>query len=115
MSNGFILSGGLIYNGNKVDYKGKATGGTFDINGVTYNASDVGSLDGEMTFSNLSPYLGIGYNSTVKSTGWNFTADLGVLYQGSAKTTLNVQCGSALTAGQCTTLRNDVAAEKKRV
>ena len=113
MSNGFIVSGGLMHNGNSVEYKGKSTGGTFDINGVIYDASDVGSLDGEVNFNSISPYLGIGYSTVTKSKGWHFTADAGVLYQGSASTTLNVQCGTALTAAQCITLKSDVLAEKK--
>lgn len=112
-SNGFILSGGAVYNGNKVDFKAQAVGGTFDINGVTYTASEVGSLDGSVDFNNIAPYIGLGYSTITKSKGWHFVADAGVIYQGKARSTLSVVCGSVLTAAQCTQLQDDVLAEKK--
>jgi len=112
-SNGFIVSAGLMYNGNAVDYTGKPTSGTYEINGEIYQASEIGSLDGKMSFNKVAPYLGIGYSSTMKSKGWHFVADAGVLYQGAVDTTLDVQCGSALTNTQCAALKRDVAAEEE--
>lgn len=112
-SNGFIMSAGVLYNGNEVKYAGKATGGTYDINGVIYSATDVGSLDGKVDFNSFAPYIGIGYSTVTKSKGWHFTADLGAMYQGSPNASLNATCGSTLTPAQCTTLKANVEAERK--
>ncbi len=112
-NNGFIISSGVMYNGNKVDYKGRPIGGTYDIGGTIYNATDVGSLTGKVSFNDVAPYLGIGYNSVLSSSGLHFTADLGVMYQGEPDSSLSVTCGSALTAAQCTQLQQDVFKEKQ--
>ena len=112
-SNGFILSAGVMYNGNEINYKGEADSGSFEINDVVYNAADVGSLNGKSDFNSIAPYIGIGYSTVTKSEGFHFIAELGVMYQGSASTSLNATCGASLTAAQCTTLQADVAAEEK--
>lgn len=60
-----------------------------------------------------APYLGVGYGN-VAGTGVNFYADFGLIFQGSPKATLTANCGS-LSAGACTTLRNEAAAEQARL
>ena len=60
-----------------------------------------------------APYLGIGYGR-VSGTGVNFYADLGVMYQGTPQATLTANCGS-ISAGQCSTLQGQVAAEQARL
>ena len=112
---GFRLSGGLVFQDNKVDLTGKPSNNTYNINGTTYQASDVASLSGHAKFgSGVAPYLGIGYGN-VSGTGIGFYADLGAMYQGKAKTSVSVTCGAALTAPQCAQLRSDVAAEQAQV
>ncbi len=58
-NNGFITTAGLMYNRNKLDYVGKATNGTYNINGEVFNAIDVGSLNGKIDFNTIAPYLGV--------------------------------------------------------
>ena len=84
---GFRTSLGLVANQNKFDMVGKPSGtGTYDLNGTPYNASDIGSLKGKLTFNSTAPYLGIGWgNAVAKDTNWNFSFDLGVLFQGKPK------------------------------
>lgn len=113
--NGFRLSGGLMLNNNELDFDGKASEGSYTINDVTYAASDIGSLDGKVDFKSVAPYIGIGYKNTAKSGDWSFTAELGAMYQGEPNVDLNVNCGSGLSAAQCTALRNDVAAEESQL
>lgn len=111
----FRITGGLIVNDNKVDITGRPSGGSYTINGVVYPASAIGSLNGTVKSGNrAAPYLGIGYGN-VAGLGVNFYFDLGVMFQGTPKASLNAACGSALTPAQCAQLGNDVAAEQVRL
>lgn len=95
----FRLTGGLILNDNKYDLRAERSGG---------------SLEGTVKAGrSAAPYLGIGYGN-VAGLGVNFYADFGLIFQGSPKATLNANCGS-LSAGPCTTLRNEAAAEQARL
>lgn len=110
----FRVTAGFIPNANKIKVTAVPSG-SYNINGTNYTGSDIGSLSGEIKPGNsFAPYLGIGYGN-VAGAGFNFYADLGVMYMGKPKSTLNVVCGGALNAGQCTQLRNDVAAEQTRL
>lgn len=109
---GFRLTGGIVFNGNKVDAVGQPTaGGTYTLNGRTYSAASAGTLNGKIDFRNVAPYLGIGWgNAVAKEKGWKLSADLGVMFQGSPRTSLtNVGCTAP--AAVCTQLAADVAAE----
>ena len=111
----FRITAGIVGNANKLDVTGTPAGGTFTINGTTYQASDVGNLHGTIKAGNrTAPYLGFGYGN-VAGKGVNFYFDIGAMYQGSPKATLTANCGVALTAAECTQLQNDVAAEQQRL
>lgn len=109
----FRLTAGAYANNNELSATGQPTGGTFEINDVIYNASDIGSLSGLIAFDSVSPYLGLGFGRMSKS-GFKFTLDLGVLYQ-KPDATLSVACGSGLSAAACATLQSDVAAEQAQL
>ncbi|MDO6385063.1 MULTISPECIES: hypothetical protein [Uliginosibacterium] len=111
---GFRVTGGFYYSNSKVDLTGRPTNGTYNFNGTQYQASQIGSATGQVKSGNsLAPYLGVGYGS-VSGAGIGFYADLGAYYMGSPTSTLNVSCGSALNAAQCSQLQSDVAAEKTK-
>lgn len=111
----FRITAGIVGGDNKFDVTGTPNGGMFTINGTTYQASDVGNLRGTVKPANrTAPYLGFGYGN-VAGAGVNFYFDIGVIFQGSPKTTLTANCGPALNAGQCAQLQNDVAAERQRL
>jgi hypothetical protein len=110
----FRISAGAMYNGNKLSLAGKPTGGTFVINGNTYNAADVGSFDGQVDFRKIAPYAGIGYGRPI-GTGFSLTFDLGVMGQGSPRSKIAVTCGPATPPATCTSLQNDAAAEQARL
>ena len=107
----FRISAGAYWNGNQAAAVGRPTGGTFEINGVTYQAADIGSLNGQIDFESVAPYFGIGWASAPKAgRGMTFSFDLGVLYQGEPNVGLTVVCGP--TVPNCNTLQSDVAAEQ---
>lgn len=112
----FRLTGGLVYNGNKLDGRGQpSTGATFDIGGSVYTAAQVGSVNGSVEFRKIAPYLGIGWgNAAGQDKGWALSADLGVLLQGTPRTSVMV---SRCTASEliCSRLAEDLAAESAAV
>ena len=111
----FRITGGFVFNDNKVDVTGQPSGGTYTINGTTYPAAAIGSLGGTVKSGNrAAPYLGIGYGN-VAGLGVNFYFDLGVMFQGTPKANLSATCGSGLSPAQCAQLANDVAAEQARL
>jgi hypothetical protein len=106
------LSTGLVYNNNKFDLAGTATGGSFTINGNTYPAASVGSLQGTLDFTKLNPYLGLGWGISPRGHGLFGSVDLGVQYQPN-HVSLSATCGAAiLGTPACTQLASDVAAEQ---
>lgn len=109
---GFRLTGGVVFNGNKVDAVGRPNAaGTYTLNGRTYSAASAGTLNGRIDFRNLAPYLGIGWgNALAKEKGWKLSADLGVMLQGSPRTSLS-NVGCTASAPVCSQLAADVAAE----
>jgi hypothetical protein len=78
-SNGFRLTGGLVFNQGEIS--GSATGkaGTYNINGTTYAYAGGDRVDAKVKFGDVSPYLGIGFGHKPKSTGFGFFADVGVI------------------------------------
>lgn len=112
----FHVTGGLVYNGSKIDARGNADRlGTFTINGKRYTAADVGTLDGTVKFRKIAPYLGVGWgNALTQDKRWNFNADLGAFYQGRADVNL-VSRGCTTSTAVCAGLVTDLAAEEVRL
>jgi len=110
----FRISAGAMFNGNKFTLKGQPTGGSYIINGVTYNVLDVGSFDATVDFKKAAPYFGIGYGRPINS-GLSLIFDLGVMFQGSPRSKIDVTCGALTLPAQCTALQNDAAAEQSRL
>lgn len=111
---GFRATVGIVYNGNKVDANGRPLGNdTYLLNGHVYPTSTVGSLDGQIEFRKLAPYLGIGWGNAVsKRNGWGFSSDIGVLFQGSPGTSLTNK-GCTASAAVCSIVTADVAVENR--
>lgn len=86
---GFRVTGGLVYQNNRVDAIARSTE-TLEIGGIEFPVSAVGQLQGTVTFPNtVAPYIGIGYgNSVRRGSGLSFNIDLGVLFPGSPQASL---------------------------
>ena len=82
----FHVTAGLIFNSNTITAHGKPSsmGGaqTYTLNGMTFSAADVGSLDGRASFSKTAPYFGIGFGKPAGSSPVQFLFDVGVVFQG---------------------------------
>jgi hypothetical protein len=99
----FRFTGGVILNSNKYEATGRPS-----------NAAIPGSFNATVEPSRrAAPYLGIGWGN-VSGTGVNFYSDLGVMFMGAPKATLNADC-SGLSASQCSAVQGQAAAEQARL
>jgi hypothetical protein len=105
------LTAGVIFNNNGFDMNATPTGGSFTINGVTYNTSQISSLNAGIAFNKVAPYLGFGWSGRASKSGFSFKSDIGVMFQGSPKSTLAV---SGSLANDPTVAAN-VAAEQAKL
>lgn len=105
----FRLTGGVLYNGNSLDATAESSQ-TFDIGDNTYTGDQVGTLAGEISFNDIVPYAGLGWNTAFGDDGnWGFIFELGVMFQGSPSADL-----SAIgTAANDPTFQADLAKEEK--
>lgn len=109
-ANNFRISLGAVLNRNKITATGKPdSNGQFTINGQTFNATDIGSLEADVSFRKTVPYFGIGYGRPING-GLSFISDLGVMFQGVPKSTLTATCTP--TTPNCAQLQSAVAAEQ---
>ena len=119
-SNGFRLTAGAIYNNNVVNAIGIPNRvATFVFNDETFNTTQVGKLIGRLDFPRIAPYLGIGWQAHAPAErGWSLSSDLGIMYQGSPRTSLEIG-GCLLPANGCdlasTLLRPAIATETARL
>lgn len=94
----FRITGGIILNDNKYQATGRPSSGSGSFSATVEPAH------------RAAPYLGVGWGN-VAGAGLNFYADLGVMFMGSPKATLNADC-TGLTPSQCTTLQSQAAAQQ---
>jgi len=113
-ANNFRVSLGAMFNGNKLALKGQPTGGFYTINGTPYNTAQVGSLDAAVDFAKAAPYFGIGYGRAINS-GLSLIFDAGVMFQGSAKSKIDLTCGPLATPPECAQAQSDAQAEQSRL
>ena len=86
----FRISGGLLLNGNGLSGKAKPSG-SFDIGDKTYTALEINSINLDVSYNTLAPYLGLGWDTTFgDKEHWGFTFDVGLIYSGAAGVTLGV-------------------------
>ncbi len=106
----FKLTGGMIVNNSVLD--GDITPNTrdtdrieFTFNGKDYSYSldDLGSIKTKVDFDPIAPYVGFGWDTSFdKKSGFGFTFDLGVAYQGAAQASYTLKYGKALDIDKAT-------------
>lgn len=106
----FRISGGFIHNSNRISMTGVPQGGNINVGGRTIIIPPTGgTVNAEVAFRKMAPYLGIGYGSASKDTGLSFAADLGIMFQGRpmANVTSNIAGVTAADTTQANTDLND--------
>lgn len=95
----FRMSGGLIYNNNNLNMTARPANGSVNIGGHTYTGITSGQyVNAAIEFKKVAPYLGIGWGRTPKNTGLSFTSDIGIMYQGSPKSSVTTNIPNATSA-----------------
>ncbi|MBN4073847.1 hypothetical protein JYU18_01160 [bacterium AH-315-E07] len=90
--NGFRVTLGGLINDNRLSARSNINGDV-EVGDVTFTSAQVGQLRGDVTFDSFAPYLGLGWGRAV-TKGWNFIADVGVAFQGSAEANLRSEGGT---------------------
>lgn len=103
--NGFRLTAGAYYNGNKVSGNGYSTKEYYGI-----NPNDYGYEQASADYKKFAPYVGFGYQTNDEDSNWIFTADLGVLYQGKAHVSNSTVCYNGTV---CTLLKDQIDRENE--
>jgi hypothetical protein len=90
---GFRLSAGAIYNDTKIDGSSLVpASGFYGLGGVQVPAGLVGTLNGQIKFDPVVPYVGLGWGNAVgPGNRVRFAVDLGAIFQGKGKVTLTPQ------------------------
>lgn len=78
--NNFRISGGVLHTDNKIALSGRPDE-SVTIGNHEYPPEAVGTLSGDVTFDDVSPYAGIGFGNAVAASSWSFVFDLGVVFQ----------------------------------
>jgi hypothetical protein len=83
----FRATVGIFSNGNEINLV-STDAQQFSIGDQTFNAADVGTLRGDVTFDSVAPYAGVGLDFRIFNTlGLHF--DAGVLFQGEPQLALD--------------------------
>ncbi len=85
----FKISGGVLFNNNDIDANAKRAD-TFKIGDTRYTAAQVGTLKGKVDFDDVSPYLGLGWDTSFgKDNSFGLTFELGAVFQGAPQVDLS--------------------------
>lgn len=113
--NGFRLTGGAFTHAdNSMSALAIQTAGSYEFNGNAYDASQVGSVQGKVSFEKTTPYFGIGWGNASHGEGFTWTLDLGVQIQDSPSAALMV-VNCQLPSSLCAQLDSDLAVEAAQV
>ncbi len=97
----FRLTAGLMSNGNKINLKGVANSNSEYQIGDCYftsNSSNPLTVNGDVGFNSLAPYLGFGWGGNMNAEpGFYGLFDLGVMFSGAPAAKLNAS-GSAVVS-----------------
>jgi hypothetical protein len=89
----FRLSGGIVSNRNEGGLDARLDrAGTIFIGEGEYSSNDVQGLTGRIGFKRSAPYVGLGFDNSLVGAGRvSFNMDLGVMFQGHPKASLEGQ------------------------
>jgi len=111
--NWFTMGAGIIVPDNSIDVTANPTGDTnaiYKVDGVEYDAAEVGALTGSVDHRNkLAPYGTIGFRPNINNH-WGVFGEIGAAYLGKTSATVNAEKGNSLvTSEDGITTANDVA------
>lgn len=110
-NSGFRVSAGALINKNEADFEASSQS-SYTLDGTTYTAAQLGTLNGKVDFNEVAPYVGIGWgNALGKDKRWSFSCDFGVVFQGEA----NIDLSATGPIASDPTFQADLAREKQEL
>ncbi|ABE75290.1 hypothetical protein [Psychrobacter cryohalolentis] len=94
MANWFTMGAGIIVPDNDIDVTANANNNSYRINNVDYDATQVGTLKGNLEHRNkLAPYATIGFRPNI-TNNFGLFGELGAAYMGKTDATVNAVNGT---------------------
>lgn len=94
-----ITLGGAAYNGQFGISAMPSSGYLYQIGNGSYTSTQIGTLNGEIEYQKVVPYLGVGWDFGVrKKSGFGVTLDLGVFFRGKPDNVTLSASGGGVTA-----------------
>jgi hypothetical protein len=111
--NSFFFTAGGYENTSKIDVRARTANGNYNFNGATYSITQAGTVAGKVKLGReFAPYAGFGWGNPVgSSANWTFYGELGALFTGSPKLSLNSSGG---TLSNDPTFKNNIEQERQR-
>jgi hypothetical protein len=90
-SSTFRITFGAYFNLNEIDAVLTPVE-SYEVGGDVYTPEDLGTLDANIKFNPVAPYIGLGFgNPTGGDSGFGFSFDIGSMYQGGSIVDLTAQ------------------------
>jgi len=114
-SGSFFLSGGALFNNNNVAVSGTLNQGLVPSELANYAyLADLASISGDVEFSPVAPYLGLGWRSNNGQTGWGLACELGVMFQGAPDVT-NLRINAPVDVTSVMEVQEFLAKQEKEI
>lgn len=92
--NWFTMGAGVIVPDNEIKINANSKNGVYEINDVNYNASDVGTLKGNVKHRNdLAPYVTVGFRPNI-SNNFGVFGEVGAAYLGDVNSNVRASGGN---------------------
>ena len=92
--NSFYVTGGAYAGGKDIDLIASSTVAV-EIGGVVFTPAEYGQLEGDVSFDDVAPFLGLGFDTTFEGRGnWGFNVLAGAALFGSGDVTLDAVGGT---------------------
>ncbi|MEL6825804.1 MAG: hypothetical protein AAFN91_06095 [Pseudomonadota bacterium] len=89
LGNSFFITGGAYAGGKDIDLVASSTV-PIEIGGVVFTPAEYGQLEGDVSFEDVAPFLGLGFDTTFTGSGnWGFNVMAGAALFGSGDVTLD--------------------------
>ena len=116
----FRISAGILINGNRIDADASLDPTeSYEIGDKEYTGAEIGSLEMEVDFNTIAPYVGLGLGIGYKK-GLSLMFDLGMVFQGSPDISLKVnsplaQSTDPVDQAKWNQLQQDINKEEKNL
>ncbi len=107
----FRVTGGVLYNRNKIDVIGKPND-SLRIGDSSYSPAAIGTLVYNVSFRKIAPYLGFGFGNALRQARtFSFVIDFGLVFHGFPNVDISASGLSALLPG----FQADLAQEEREL